>query len=153
MATISQEKQTQKLTLSPLREQQEDDYEDAATNSGCGNCFGRFLSFNNYRRVNNNNNNNKDQKGVEKESWVSEKLKKLKEFSELIAGPKWKTFIRKLGGYCNNRKSKRSKTQFQYDAQSYALNFDDDNGADGDDDYRLFHSFSARFAAPVSSDG
>ncbi|KAK6942229.1 hypothetical protein RJ641_027606 [Dillenia turbinata] len=148
MATTSPDKQIQKRTLSPLREQ-EDDYENAATDSGCGHCFGRFLSFNKYTRLNDNNN---DQKGVEKESWVSEKLKKLKEFSELIAGPKWKTFIRKLSGYSNNRKLKKSKTQFQYDAQSYALNFDDDKGVDGDDDYRLSRSFSARFAAPVSSE-
>lgn len=44
------------------------------------------------------------------------------------------------------RNSEKSKGQFQYDAESYALNFDD--GARGEDD-GLLCNFSSRFAVPV----
>ncbi|KAL4285131.1 hypothetical protein GQ457_16G004610 [Hibiscus cannabinus] len=82
------------------------------------------------------------------ETWWKSKLNKLKQVSEKIAGPKWKNFIRKMGGYCHKqRKCRRNK--FQYDADSYALNFDDgaDNG--GDD---LLRNFSSRYAAPFEDD-
>ncbi|CAI9765778.1 unnamed protein product [Fraxinus pennsylvanica] len=85
---------------------------------------------------------------VEKEIWLVKKLKKLKEFSEVVAGPKWKNFIRKIGKLC---KPKKSKTQFQYSPESYALNF---NGDDDDDeeDCHLVHSFSTRFAPQAFND-
>lgn len=78
-------------------------------------------------------------------------LKKLREWSEIVAGPKWKTFIRRfnrnksgLGGGGNNKSSK-----FQYDPLSYALNFDEGPGQSGNleeaDDY-LFRNFSSRYA-------
>lgn len=56
------------------------------------------------------------------ESWLIEKTKKVKEFTEVVAGPKWKNFIRKLGKY--SKKSRMAECR-QYDPQSYALNFDD----------------------------
>ncbi|TMW85778.1 hypothetical protein EJD97_022517 [Solanum chilense] len=52
-----------------------------------------------------------------------------------------KNLLRKM-----NRNSKKSRPQFQYDAQSYALNFDD--GAREEED-GLFCNFSSRFAVPV----
>lgn len=76
------------------------------------------------------------------------KLKKLKQFSEKIAGPKWKNFIRKMSGYCSGNKRKKSqKNRFQYDPYSYALNFDNgDDDADKRGDESLLQGFTSRFA-------
>ncbi|KAF9612092.1 hypothetical protein IFM89_038071 [Coptis chinensis] len=108
-------------------------YEETTFDSnGCG-CF-RFFSFRWKPRSNN------DQIGLlhpqqqQQESWVIKSGKKLREISELVAGPKWKNFIRKFSAYRNNKK----RTQFQYDPQSYALNFEDSQEED---------DFSGRFAA------
>lgn len=72
---------------------------------------------------------------------MARKLKKVKEVSEMVAGPKWKTFIRKMGGYL---KGKKQRNRFQYDPESYALNFD------GEDDGPPL-GFSARFAVPMAA--
>ncbi|KAG9456221.1 hypothetical protein H6P81_000729 [Aristolochia fimbriata] len=71
------------------------------------------------------------------EAWWLRKARSVKEFSEVVAGPKWKTFLRRFSnGF------KRRRSQFQYDPQSYALNFVDD------EEERECPSFSTRFAAP-----
>ncbi|KAI4335613.1 hypothetical protein L6164_014245 [Bauhinia variegata] len=77
-----------------------------------------------------------------KEGWVIEQLKKAKEVSEVIAGPKWKTFIRKMSGYGHGKN--KQKNRFQYDEHSYALNFN--SGAQSEDE-DMPPSFSARFSA------
>lgn len=68
-------------------------------------------------------------------------LKKIREWSEIVAGPKWKTFIRRFN------RSKSSK--YQYDPLSYALNFDEGPIQNGDpvevDEY-LTRNFSSRYA-------
>ncbi|KAL3643954.1 hypothetical protein CASFOL_011886 [Castilleja foliolosa] len=71
-------------------------------------------------------------------------LMKVREWSELVAGPKWKTFIRRF-----NRTGSRSKAgKFQYDPFSYALNFDEGPGQNGQlEDDRIFRDFSSRYAA------
>ncbi|CAN0877510.1 hypothetical protein LINGRAHAP2_LOCUS11925 [Linum grandiflorum] len=78
--------------------------------------------------------------------WVVEKLKKAREISEVVAGPKWKNFIRRFSrsavGSVNTNKKRTAK--FQYDPQSYALNFDD---GDATADDCAYPDFSARFAA------
>ncbi|CAA0823409.1 Unknown protein [Striga hermonthica] len=76
-------------------------------------------------------------------------LKKVREWSELVAGPKWKTFIRRL-----NRAGARSKAgKFNYDPLSYALNFDEGQNGQFEDD-RIFWDFSTRYAAiPVQGSG
>ncbi|KAL5544243.1 hypothetical protein UlMin_008027 [Ulmus minor] len=84
-------------------------------------------------------------------------VKKLREWSEIVAGPKWKTFIRRLnrnrstgggsGGGGGNRHGK-----FQYDPLSYSLNFDQgpgQNGSPEEDDFGGFRNFSVRYASPV----
>lgn len=72
-------------------------------------------------------------------------FKKIKEWSELVAGPKWKTFIRQF----KKKQSKQSK--FQYDPESYSLNFDEGQALTDDDDL-FFRDFSSRYASvPISS--
>lgn len=78
------------------------------------------------------------------DTWWSCKLRKMKEASEVIAGPKWKTFIRKISGYGK----KQQKNRFQYDEHSYALNFS--SGAQSEDD-DMPPSFLAKFSAPFPS--
>ncbi|KAK9280312.1 hypothetical protein L1049_014000 [Liquidambar formosana] len=149
MAT-PQEKAASISELSPLEENDdcvEDDYEETFTGCGCGwlwqLCFRR--KHGSYRYL-------LQQQGEKRESWFVEKVKKVKQVSEVVAGPKWKNFIRRFRGYCNNNNNnnnnnKRRMHQFQYDPRSYALNFDDgviDREVDG-----AHLGFSARFAAPI----
>ncbi|XP_028754011.1 uncharacterized protein LOC114713523 [Neltuma alba] len=108
---------------------------DDTTTSWCGGCF-RIFGFGRSRGSSDGGCG-----GDQSESWVGEKLKKVKEFSEVIAGPKWKTFIRKISMYFNGR---RQNPRFHYDQQSYDLNF---NNSD-DDDLDMPPSFSARFTVP-----
>lgn len=76
-------------------------------------------------------------------SWLVRQVKKLREVSEIVAGPKWKNFLRKIGAYLNDNK----RTDFQYDSFNYTLNFDDGNL--NDEDYGVNLGFSSRFAPPV----
>ncbi|XP_054783409.1 uncharacterized protein LOC129290611 [Prosopis cineraria] len=81
-----------------------------------------------------------------KDHWWSRGWKKLQEWSEIVAGPKWKTFIRRFnrvrpGGYTK-------QGSFRYDASSYALNFDE--GQDGEEDYYV-NNFSTRYASIPAS--
>ncbi|XP_073005509.1 uncharacterized protein [Typha latifolia] len=76
-------------------------------------------------------------------------LMKVREWSELVAGPRWKTFIRRF-----NRNPRHhggagaGSARFQYDPLSYALNFDEGHGASPEGDYVGYRDFSARFAGP-----
>lgn len=76
-------------------------------------------------------------------------MKELKEYSELVAGPKWKNLVRKIGKYFNPKRSSAKTTQFQYDSDSYALNFDNGDSV-GEDDDGLLRNFSSRYAVPFS---
>nr|XP_010942183.1 uncharacterized protein LOC105060257 [Elaeis guineensis] len=72
-------------------------------------------------------------------------LMKLREWSEKLAGPRWKTFIRRVG-----RHTRRPGSRFGYDPLSYALNFDD--GMDNEtEDAVARRGFPALYAAPPSS--
>ncbi|KAL2464425.1 uncharacterized protein Fot_52381 [Forsythia ovata] len=148
----SQQKQGLMSTYSPISELEhegggdDDDvndvvYEEAGSVGGCA-CF-RLFCFGWNRE-------NQEEKSHllqgDKEPWLVKELKKLKEFSEVVAGPKWKNFIRKIGKLCN---AKKSKTQFQYSPESYALNFACD---DDDDDDDLVRSFPSRFAPQAFND-
>ncbi|KAF5749564.1 hypothetical protein HS088_TW04G01534 [Tripterygium wilfordii] len=141
--------------ISPLKEhsQGSDDIDDYVVEdespSGCA-CF-KFFSFKNHRRSNDNNEYNHllNQREENREGWWAEKLRKVKETTELVAGPKWKNFIRKIGGYFNKKRLQRNN-KFQYDPQSYALNFD--GGIDEEEDDDLIRGFSARFAPPFSAE-
>ncbi|KAI5683487.1 hypothetical protein M9H77_04715 [Catharanthus roseus] len=75
-------------------------------------------------------------------------FKKLREWSEIVACPRWKTFIRRF-----NRSNKRN-TNYRYDPLSYSLNFDEGPGQNGEftesDDYGL-RNFSVRYASIPAS--
>lgn len=75
---------------------------------------------------------------------------KIREWSELVAGPRWKTFIRRF----NRNRSGGRHANFQYDPMSYAMNFDEGPGhsgefsPEGDDGgyYYASRNFSSRYA-------
>ncbi|KAE8676529.1 aldehyde dehydrogenase 1 precursor family protein [Hibiscus syriacus] len=77
-------------------------------------------------------------------------LHKVREWSEIVAGPRWKTFIRRFNR--NKSGSGGRHGQFQYDPLSYALNFDQGPGQIGDledvdKEYGGFRAFSTRYAS------
>ncbi|XP_010928587.1 uncharacterized protein [Elaeis guineensis] len=75
---------------------------------------------------------------------------KVREWSELVAGPRWKTFIRRFNR--NPRHGggvvRMGSARFQYDPLSYTLNFDEGHGGSPEGDYTGYRDFSTRFAAP-----
>ncbi|KAK4264316.1 hypothetical protein QN277_025513 [Acacia crassicarpa] len=80
-------------------------------------------------------------------------LKKIREWSEIVAGPRWKTFIRSFN---RNRSSSGCKHgKYQYDPLSYSLNFDEGpNGQNGDledNGYDVYRNFSTRYASTPGS--
>ncbi|KAH0970215.1 hypothetical protein GBA52_022371 [Prunus armeniaca] len=149
-----------------------DDYHqdhDASSSSspcGVGGCFGLFGFTSCTWRQNHDNDYEckyllQQEGGSHKETtwWWRKKLNKAKESTRVLDGSKWKTFIRKIAGYCkttkqkqNNRLSKKQKqknTRLQYDLHSYALNFDGGVAREGND---AALDFAARFAAPLSNE-
>ncbi|GMY13401.1 stress induced [Fagus crenata] len=80
--------------------------------------------------------------------WWARGWRKLRDWSELVAGPKWKTFIRRF----NKNRFNKMSSKYQYDPLSYALNFDDGPGQNSqlDEDY-LGRDFSCRFASIPAS--
>nr|CAD1823054.1 unnamed protein product [Ananas comosus var. bracteatus] len=85
-------------------------------------------------------------------------LRKVREWSEVIAGPRWKTFLRRLGRRRRGGAGAGAGGRFGYDPLSYARNFDERNGsgggggADDSDDDAFRRGFSVRYAAlPVST--
>lgn len=129
----------------PLKEREEgeymEDYEEAVSDSGGCGCL-RLLGFRWSQSKDKESRYLLQQKGEYRQTWWMEQVIKVKQVTEVIAGPKWKTFIRKFRAYGNKRKQKNG---FQYDPQSYALNFD--SGFDREDD-DLVLGFSSRFSAP-----
>lgn len=72
--------------------------------------------------------------------------KRVREWSELVAGPRWKTFIRT---FRKNWTGPTRQSKYQYDPLSYALNFDDGSGQmDGN---FIACDFSSRYAAVPAS--
>lgn len=111
-------------------------------------CFPSFSSTNQLTRRVNLDWWHKIRSGAVKEGSVWAKginaLKKLREWSEIVAGPRWKTFIRRF----NRNKSGRINAKFQYDPLSYSLNFDEGpgNNKEEEEEYVL-RNFSTRYAS------
>ncbi|GAU11971.1 hypothetical protein TSUD_195950 [Trifolium subterraneum] len=128
----------------PLVMEMESNKEDFEETNGYGCGCGWFRVFTSqwWQRHDEEGKHLLDEGNKGEETWVMEKLRNMKETSEVIAGPKWKTFIRKISGYGK----KQQKHRFQYDAHSYALNFN--SGAQSEDDEYLPPSFSTRFSNP-----
>ncbi|KAJ6695750.1 NHL DOMAIN PROTEIN [Salix koriyanagi] len=81
------------------------------------------------------------------ESWWFQGWMKIREWSELVAGPKWKTFLRRFNKKPGGGNPPYGK--FQYDPSSYALNFDEGARLYEDNDL-LGRGFSSRFSLPPS---
>ncbi|KAI3763126.1 hypothetical protein L1987_53576 [Smallanthus sonchifolius] len=82
-------------------------------------------------------------------------LKKLREWSEIVAGPRWKTFIRRFN---RNKSFGRQSSKFQYDPLGYALNFDEGPLEHGDSELEneyMVRNFSSRYVSrtkiPITS--
>lgn len=82
-------------------------------------------------------------------------LMKIREWSEIVAGPRWKTFIRRFN---RNKSFGRQSPKFQYDPLDYALNFDEgalDNGDSEMENEYMVRNFSSRYASrttvPITS--
>ncbi|XP_051141319.1 uncharacterized protein LOC127258505 [Andrographis paniculata] len=132
-----------------------DDLQEIAFPSHCC-CFSfNFPCFesDNWERISTTGGEQQEQQEFSARSswWVKgiDALKKIRELSELAAGPKWKTFIRRF----NKSACKSKPSKFQYDAFSYSLNFDEgireDEQLEGD---VVLRDFSSRYAAfPASN--
>lgn len=82
------------------------------------------------------------------ERWWKRGWNKVREWSEIIAGPKWKTLIRRI----NRRRDRQGYGKFHYDPLSYALNFDEGPGQNSHyDEDLLGRGFSARYSLPPTS--
>ncbi|EPS71755.1 hypothetical protein M569_03007 [Genlisea aurea] len=87
------------------------------------------------------------------ESWIVEKAKSLREYSEVVAGPKFKNLMRRMGRILKPRKQRSPEAQFQYSPGSYALNFSGEGDDWEEEGGALMHNFSYRFAgAPAPAD-
>ncbi|KAG2700253.1 hypothetical protein I3843_07G222000 [Carya illinoinensis] len=84
------------------------------------------------------------QHGERRENWVANKPRQVRQFSEVLGGPKWKNFIRffSLRAGIN----KKMGNQYRYDLQSYTLNFDD--GINKEEDC-AYPDVMARYTAPL----
>ncbi|KAK9117075.1 hypothetical protein Sjap_016022 [Stephania japonica] len=97
---------------------------------------------------------------MEMDSHQFGKRGRVREWSEIVAGPKWKTFIRRFNVHNHNHNQNHThnnncnvKGKFHYDPLSYSLNFDHGayhNGTLEED--LVFRDFSSRYAAiPISA--
>ncbi|KAI4365879.1 hypothetical protein MLD38_021825 [Melastoma candidum] len=81
-------------------------------------------------------------------------IKKIREWSELIAGPKWKTFIRRIrrkgcwnpGAIVGSPDGGGGGGKLNYDLVNYSLNFDECHGnLDDEDEFRRLRSFAVAY--------
>lgn len=117
-----------------------------SSSSSCSSnyCFG-FPCFGQTSRKGRDADHLLEENPNQADSWWLGKANKVREWSEVVVGPKWKNFIRKIGSWTNSQKRRRcNKGRFQYDSLDYALNFDQHQG----DPDHLPYTFSARFTAP-----
>ncbi|EEF44907.1 uncharacterized protein LOC8280547 [Ricinus communis] len=83
------------------------------------------------------------------DAWWVRGWKRMREWSEIVAGPKWKTLIRKISK--RRKQNGYGNAKFRYDPLSYALNFDEGPGQNGHFDEDLVgRGFSSRYSLPPS---
>ncbi|XP_021595189.2 uncharacterized protein LOC110602070 [Manihot esculenta] len=84
---------------------------------------------------------------VREDPWWKGGWRRMREWSEITAGPKWKMLIRKI----SRKRARQGYGKFHYDPWDYALNFDDGPGQDGHYDEDLIgRGFSSRYSLPPS---
>ncbi|XP_010503425.1 PREDICTED: uncharacterized protein LOC104780615 [Camelina sativa] len=113
--------------------------------SSCGSCLPGYgattVKSSWWQRVHSNH--------LHEPRWWVRAFLKIREWSEIVAGPRWKTFIRKF-----NRDRPRGTANFRYDPLSYTLSFEDEYKDDDDNEagFGGVRSFSMRYASvPVDS--
>ncbi|CAA7035009.1 unnamed protein product [Microthlaspi erraticum] len=123
----------------------------------CCSCFPNFRSrsstavgYSAWGRIQTADDNHSGDHSDEPRWWKRAALK-IREWSEIVAGPRWKTFIRRFNRDPRRGRDWDASEKFQYDPLSYSLNFDDDD----EDEYvglGGYRSFSTRYASvPVTS--
>ncbi|CAD5177180.1 uncharacterized protein LOC135641501 [Musa acuminata AAA Group] len=78
-------------------------------------------------------------------------LTRVREWSELVARPRWNAFIRHFRRHRHGGGWRVASARFQYDPLSYALNFDEGHGECPEEEYMGYRDFSTRFASPPAS--
>ncbi|XP_010444141.1 PREDICTED: uncharacterized protein LOC104726886 [Camelina sativa] len=125
----------------------------------CCSCFPSFRSrssnavgYSSWGRIRTVDDNTHSHSGGDEPRWWIRASLKIREWSEIAAGPRWKTFIRRFNRDPRRGRDWDASETFQYDPLSYSLNFD---GDDDEDEYvglGGMRSFSTRFASvPVYS--
>ncbi|KAK8717053.1 hypothetical protein V6N13_044334 [Hibiscus sabdariffa] len=89
------------------------------------------------------NNSTTLQNASKKESRWIRGWNKVRQWSELVARPKWNSFVRRFN---KNRNGNGNRGNFHYDYQDYSLNFDD-----GVDEDLLNRNFYSRYASSPPS--
>lgn len=117
--------------------------------SSCSSCLAGFRSTTVksswWQRIHSNH--------LHEPRWWVRAFLKIREWSEIVAGPRWKTFIRRFNRDQRRGRDWDDRAKFQYDPLSYTLSFEDEDKGD-DDEVGLggLRSFSMRYASvPVVS--
>lgn len=81
--------------------------------------------------------------------WWIRAILKIREWSEIVAGPRWKTFIRRFNRDQRRGRAWDNSARHKYDTLSYKLNFKDEGEEEDDDEagFGGFRSFSMRYAS------
>ncbi|XP_006291910.2 uncharacterized protein LOC17886946 [Capsella rubella] len=115
--------------------------------SSCGSCLPGFRAnaakSSWWQRIHSNHHH-------EPRWWVRAFLK-IREWSEVVAGPRWKTFIRRFNRDRRQGRDWDDAAKFRYDPLSYNLSFEDEY-KDDEAGFGGLRSFSMRYASvPVVS--
>ncbi|CAN7099375.1 unnamed protein product [Brassica rapa subsp. narinosa] len=81
--------------------------------------------------------------------WWIRAILKIREWSEIVAGPRWKTFIRQFNRDQRRGRAWDNSARHKYDTLSYKLNFKDEGEDEEDDEagFGGYRSFSMRYAS------
>ncbi|XP_010515113.1 PREDICTED: uncharacterized protein LOC104791013 [Camelina sativa] len=118
--------------------------------SSCGSCLPGFgattVKPSWWQRIHRNH--------LQEPRWWVRAFLKIREWSEIVAGPRWKTFIRRFNRDRRQGRDWDDGAKFRYDPLSYTLSFEDEYKDDDNDEtgFGGVRSFSMRYASvPVDS--